>query len=151
MANYVGIDPGKSGALSSVGDINAAIKMPLVGKDIDCRAIRDFLIMTKPELVIIEKVGAMPGQGVTSMFNFGKSYGIVIGIVDAMEIPYQLATPQEWKKAVLSGTKKDKNDAIEFTRRRYPEIPLIPPRCKNPHDGIADATCMAHYAKEIKR
>lgn len=149
MANYVAIDPGKSGALSCIGDLNTAIKMPLQGSDIDCRAIRDFLIATSPKFVVIEKVSAMPGQGVKSMFTFGQSYGTVIGIVDAMEIPYQLVTPQAWKKGVLSGTKKDKDAAIEFTRRRYPDIQLIPPRCRKPHDGIADATCMAHHAKNL--
>lgn len=148
MDNFVGIDPGKSGALSSIGAVNKAIKMPLQGNDIDCRAIRDFLIETKPDFVVIEKVGAMPGQGVKSMFTFGQSYGTIIGIVDAMEIPYQLVTPQAWKKKVLAGTKKEKDDAINFVRRRYPETNLIPTeRSKKPHDGIADATCMAHYAK----
>lgn len=144
MGNVVGIDPGKKGGLACVGDLNIGIKMPISGKDIDCRAVRDFLIKTAPELVVIEKVHAMPGQGVTSMFSFGEAYGTVKGIVDAMEIPYKLVTPQSWKKKVLAGTKKEKTDAIDFCRRRYPEISLIPGNCKTPQDGIADAICIAH-------
>lgn len=148
MANYVGIDPGKSGAIASVGEINDAIKMPLQGKDIDCKAIADFLLRVKPESIVLEKVGAMPGQGVTSMFNFGKFYGIIIGIIETLGFSYQLVTPQKWKKHILEGTKKDKDAAIEFVRRRYPDIELVPPRCRKPHDGIADAVCMAQLAKD---
>lgn len=147
MANYVGIDPGKTGALSCVGDNPGALKMPLIGKDIDGRAIRDFLIEKSPDFIVIEKVASRPGQGAQATFTFGKVYGIVLGIVDAMELPYQLVTPQAWKKKVLAGTQKEKADAIDFCRRRYPEIDLVPGKCRAPQDGIADATCMAHYAK----
>lgn len=145
--NFVGFDPGKTGAMACVGDYEAAMKMPITGNDIDCRVIKDFLGFYSPKLIVIEKVSARPGQGVVSMFSFGKSYGTLIGIVDALGLPYILVTPQTWKKTVLVGTKKDKNDAIDFVRRRYPDIPLIPPRGTKPHDGIADATCMAHFAR----
>ncbi len=145
MAKIVGIDPGKKGALACIGDLEDAILMPLSGKDIDGRAIRDFLIKTQPDLVYIEKVHSMPKQSSQSGFTFGEAYGTVKGIVDAMEIPYVLVTPQAWKKKVLAGTKKEKQDAIEFCRRRYPNIDLIPGRCKTPQDGIADAVCIAQF------
>ncbi len=147
MPEYVGIDPGKSGGLAAIGDTIGAIRMPLSGKDIDCRTVRDFLVDHRPDLVVIERVGAMPGQGVTSMFSFGESYGAVKGVVDAMEIPYILVLPKAWKKKVLAGTKKDKAAAINFTRSRYPEINLLPGKCRTPHDGIADAVCLAYYGK----
>lgn len=147
MANYVGIDPGKKGALSAIGDVNKAILMPLRGKDIDGRAIRDFLVEVRPDVIYLEKVHSMPAQSSQSGFSFGEAYGTVKGIIDAMEIPYQLVTPQAWKKKVLAGTKKEKNDAIDFCRRRYPSINLIPGKCKTAQDGIADATCIAHFAK----
>ena len=52
--------------------------------------------------VFIEKVHSMPGQGVASMFNFGKGYGIWIGILAALKISKTLVTPQEWKKEMMS-------------------------------------------------
>lgn len=145
--NFIGIDPGKSGALCCIGDNLDALRMPLSGHDINCRAIRDFLIRYDPVLVVIEKVGAMPGQGVKSMFSFGESYGAVKAVVDAMEIPYILVMPQIWKRKVLSGTKKEKADAINFCRRLFPDLDLMPGRCTKEHDGIADAVCLAYYGK----
>jgi crossover junction endodeoxyribonuclease RuvC len=58
--------------------------------------------------VYVEQVHAMPGQGVTSMFNFGHSCGTVMGVLGAMGLPCSLVTPQSWKKAAgLIGTDKD--------------------------------------------
>lgn len=150
MTEIVGIDPGKSGALVAIGGNIEGLKMPLSAtNDIDCRTVRDFLIIHNPALVVIEKVGAMPGQGVKSMFSFGEAYGAVRAIVDAMEIPYMLVTPQAWKKKVLAGTKKEKADAIDYCRRRFPSLDLIPGKCRTPQDGLADAACIAEYGRLI--
>lgn len=144
----VGVDPGKSGGLACIDSLNGTFKyipMPLVGKEIDAKAIHVFLMECQPDLVVIEKVHAMPGQGVTSMFNFGKAYGSVIGLVTGLSIPLAYVTPQAWKKLVLAGTNKDKDAAITYVAQRYPNINLVLPRCRKPHDGIADAVCIAEY------
>ena len=93
----------------------------------------------------IEKVHAMPGQGVTSMFNFGMGYGLLRMALAANQIPYQLVTPQAWKKKVLAGLPKDKSSAINYVARKYPNVDLIPGRKRTPHDGIADAICIGEY------
>lgn len=146
----LGIDPGKSGALVFIetdesNPVATTYRMPLAGKDIDAVEICHLIEEHQPDRAYMEKVHAMPGQGVTSMFTFGTGYGLMIGIMAALKLPLSLVTPQAWKKVVLSGTSKDKAAAIAFCRREYPSAILIPPRCRKPHDGIADALCIGHF------
>ncbi|MGJ8515085.1 hypothetical protein [Carnimonas bestiolae] len=146
----VGIDIGKSGAIAAIDGKNAhAEPMPLMGKEVDGKSICELLVSLRPDLVMVEKVGAMPGQGVTSMFNFGMSYGKVLGVLEANCIPYRLVTPQAWKKKVLAGTAKDKNAAIAFVSRAFPDLDLAPGRKQKPHDGMADALCIAEYGRQL--
>jgi crossover junction endodeoxyribonuclease RuvC len=143
--NILAIDPGKGGGWAffekCVG-IKVG-KMPLVGDLID---VSQFLNTWPINVVYIELVHAMKGQGVTSMFTFGKGYGQLIGFCQTLKLRYVLVTPQAWKKEVLVGTNKDKDAALEYCSRTYPNINLIPERCRTPHDGIADALCILTYA-----
>lgn len=147
----VGIDPGKSGGIASINANGQAsgIAMPVIGKDIDGHELASILHNAAPELVIIEKVGAMPKQGVTSTFTFGTGYGRLLGVCEALGIAYRLVTPQAWKKTVLAGTTKDKDAAIAFVRRAFPMVDLTPGRKRTPHDGIADAVCLAEYGRQL--
>lgn len=147
----VGIDPGQKGGVASISPSGAVTgqPMPLAGKEIDGHALATLLRVQSPALVIIEKVHSMPAQGVASTFKFGMGFGLVIGICDALGLPYRLVTPQAWKKAVLSGTAKDKSAAINFVRRAYPGLDLSPGRLRAPHDGIADAVCLAEYGRQL--
>jgi len=122
----VGIDPGISGAICFLkgSDVRAVIKMPTfeytvgIGNKkkkknmVDAKAVGELIIQFNPQIVFIEKVGAMPGQGVTSMFNFGLSTGILYGICGAIGVDVVDVRPQAWKKIILEGTDKDKNAAI---------------------------------------
>lgn len=147
----VGIDPGKKGALVRITDVTQeALPMPLIGKEIDSFAISQWLKEQRPDIVMMEKVGARPNQGVVSMFNFGDGYGKVKGVLETLAIPYKLVTPQQWKKVILAGTAKDKDAAIQYVSNLYPDLQLIMPRCRKPHDGIADAACLAEYARMIR-
>ncbi len=102
------------------------------------------------ELGVIEAVGAMPGQGRGSIFHFGEGYGRWQGMLDALRIPYQVVRPQEWKRVVLAGTARDKVAAIDFVARRYPGVGLLAtPRSRVPHDGMADAVCLAEYGRRL--
>ncbi len=68
----------------------------------------------------------------------------------ALRIPHLAVTPQAWKKAVLAGTARDKAAAIAFATRRFPGVPLLAtPRSRTPHDGVADAVCLAEYARRL--
>lgn len=113
----------------------------------------------------MEQVGAMPGQGVSSMFTFGMNYGFLIGVLTSLKIPYTLVRPQVWQKAVwistdrIYGTKKDKNGevvkkvspkptSIRAASRLFPNVSLKrTERCRVPSDGKADALLIALYAK----
>jgi crossover junction endodeoxyribonuclease RuvC len=94
----------------------------------------------------VEKVGAMPGQGVTSMFHFGKSAGYIEGVLTALGIPYQLVPPVKWKRA-FSLVGKDKKASIETCRKLFPELDLKrTERCRTDSDGKAESALLACYA-----
>jgi len=151
----IGIDPGKKGGIAVYQDNKWEVHMmPLSGKDINEKALDEIFFDIygrmsgndqKTAMAYLEKVHAMPGQGVTSMFTFGMGYGILRGILTANWIPYQLVTPQAWKKVVLAGLSKEKTESCNYVLRKYPEIELMPGRKRVPDLGIADAVCIAEY------
>ena len=149
--NLVAVDPGLKGGIAALhGDGSiTAVPMPVAGKGLDLAAIAGIIRDNAPAWIIVEKVGAMPGQGVTSMFTFGMGYGAVQGIAAALSVPVELVTPQRWKSTVLHGTAKDKASAIAYCRRVFPSVPLVPPRCRSPHDGLADSLCLLEYGRRV--
>ena len=126
----IGIDPGISGSICFFedGKITEVIEMPVMTegkknkKQVNGAQIyNEFLkrINNKDDeiRVVIEQVSAMPGQGVTSMFNFGQSYGILKGICSAMQLPMFFVRPAKWKKYFnLINSQKDasRTRAIEI-------------------------------------
>ena len=126
----IGIDPGISGSICFFedGKIIEVIEMPVMTegkknkKQVNGSQIyNEFLkrINNKDDdiRVVIEQVSAMPGQGVTSMFNFGQSYGILKGICSAMQLPMFFVRPAKWKKYFnLINSQKDasRTRAIEI-------------------------------------
>ena len=126
----VGIDPGISGSICFFKDgrILEVIEMPVMTegkknkKQVNGAQIyNEFLkrINKKEDeiRVVIEQVSAMPGQGVTSMFNFGQSFGILKGICSAMQLPMFFVRPAKWKKYFnLINSQKDasRTRAIEI-------------------------------------
>jgi len=87
----------------------------------------------------------MPQQGVVSMFNYGKGVGRVQGVVLALGLDLIEVRPQVWKRAILPCIEKGKAEAIRYIKFQFPEIELVLPGCKKPHDGLADAACIAVY------
>ena len=127
----IGIDPGISGSICFFGDgkIIDIIEMPTMaegkknkrqvnGSQIYNEISKRVKNFDKQNIrVIIEQVSAMPGQGVTSMFNFGQSYGILKGICSAMQLPMYFVRPAKWKKYFnLLNSEKDasRTKAIEI-------------------------------------
>jgi len=146
----VGIDPGLKGGLalivSEAGQAFAE-QMPIAGRSIDVAELALFLRGWGPDVVYIEKVGPMPKQGVVSTFTFGEGYGLVKGAIIALGYRLELVAPQTWKAQVLAGTKKDKEAAVDYCRRAYPSVRLVPEQCRVAHDGMADALCLAEYGR----
>tara|TARA_B000000477_G_scaffold53123_1_gene44684 strand:+ start:197 stop:691 length:495 start_codon:yes stop_codon:yes gene_type:complete len=108
----IGIDPGISGSICFFqdGKIVDVVEMPTMiegkknkkqvnGSQIFNEISEKIKKLDKKEIkVVIEQVSAMPGQGVTSMFNFGQSFGILKGICSAMQLPMYFVRPAKWKK-----------------------------------------------------
>ena len=158
----IGIDPGIKGALCFFknGKILDVLDMPTmpVGKknksqvngsqiynEIQKRIINED---NKDVKVVIEQVSAMPGQGVTSMFNFGQSFGVLKGIFSAMQIPMDFVSPVKWKKYYnLINTQKDssRTKAIEF-------FPYISSKLSRKKDANkADAILIASFYYQIQK
>ncbi|MDC0518447.1 crossover junction endodeoxyribonuclease [Candidatus Pelagibacter sp.] len=127
----IGIDPGISGSICFFedGKILDVVEMPTMiegkknkkqvnGSQIYNEVSKRIKQIDKKEIkVVIEQVSAMPGQGVTSMFNFGQSYGILKGICSAMRLPMYFVRPAKWKKYFnLINSEKDasRTRAIEI-------------------------------------
>tara|TARA_B100000287_G_scaffold359503_1_gene351537 strand:+ start:197 stop:697 length:501 start_codon:yes stop_codon:yes gene_type:complete len=127
----IGIDPGISGSICffEEGKIVDVIEMPIMvdgkknKKQVNGAQIYNEIserISTRKKeniRVVIEQVSAMPGQGVTSMFNFGQSFGILKGICSAMQLPLYFVRPAKWKKHFnLINSQKDasRTRAIEI-------------------------------------
>tara|TARA_Y100000741_G_scaffold127544_1_gene96134 strand:+ start:132 stop:488 length:357 start_codon:yes stop_codon:yes gene_type:complete len=108
----IGIDPGITGSICFFqnGEIKDVIDMPTMTegkknkKQVNGSQIFNEILKRTKEIekrnikVVIEQVSAMPGQGVTSMFNFGQSFGILKGICSAMQLPMYFVRPAKWKK-----------------------------------------------------
>ena len=157
----IGIDPGISGSLCFFEDgiINDVIEMPTMtdGKKNKRQvngpqifneiSFRTNKIDKKNIKVVIEQVSAMPGQGVTSMFNFGQSFGILKGICSAMHLPVYYVSPTKWKKYFnLINSSKDasRTKVIEM----YPSISFRLTKKKDVNK--ADAILIARYFRDCR-
>lgn len=150
MSNVIcfGIDPGKSGAMALfVLDDNKSI-IRIITKPFDIDLYKNLICDYKEDKMfgVLEKVGAMPGQGVTSMFNFGHNFGLIEGMLISNQVPYELVPPQKWKKEF--SVTKDKSTSINVCKKLFPNINLKrTDRSQKDDDGIAEAVLMAEYAR----
>ena len=152
----IGIDPGISGAICFFenGEVKDVIDMPTMSegkknkRQVNGRQIFNEISSRinnydlKNINVVVEQVSAMPGQGVTSMFNFGQSYGIIKGICSAMQLPIFFVRPAKWKKHFdLIKSQKDasRTKAIEI----FPKISSILSKKKDANK--ADAILIACF------
>lgn len=151
-----GIDPGLSGGLALLSPTECyADRMPLRtdGKEVDGAAIGAWLFVAEPDLVIVERQQARntfnaQGKAIRKTgaeFRFATGYGIILGVLQSMALPYRRIQPMAWKAAVLGERGTDKAAAIRYCQDTYPTINLIPKGCRVPQDGLADAICLAAF------
>ncbi len=141
---YIGIDPGKKGGVAVIdGD----------GVEVYAWDDQTFVnvmaaTMNKGKCIAaVEKVGAMPGQGVTSMFSFGQSYGFILGVLTAFGIGYQLVPPTLWKRE-FGLLHTEKQASVDVAKRLFPGVSLLPTeRCRKESDGMSDALLICEYAR----
>lgn len=139
---YIGIDPGKSGAMAIIEDGEIYINT------YDFETYRLMLRDLPADICrcCLEQVHAMPKQGTSSTFAFGENYGLIQGILTAFSIPFQLVQPRTWKGEF--GLNSDKQRSIDVCRRLFPEVSLRrTERCRTDDDGMAEALLMAEYAR----
>lgn len=154
MAAVLGIDPGCSGALVLITEQGSYIDhlaMPTIKVGTKSRvngaAVAAWIRQYGISHAYLEQVGAMPGQGTASMFTFGHAAGVAEGILQGMNIPYTLVTPQAWKKSAgLIGSDKDaaRSRAIQL----YPGLRALDAKAKG--QAIADALLIARHGIGIK-
>ncbi len=144
----LGIDPGASGAMVLLdnGQPIEWSSMPTAkigaATRVNAAALTDFIASCCCDHVYVEAVHAMPGQGVTSMFNFGHSCGTIMGVLGALGLPHTFVTPQKWKKAAgLIGTDKDASRARAL--QLWPKWRDLDKKAKG--QAFADAALIAKY------
>ena len=151
MTRIIGIDPGLDGGLAALDGEGLELQvMPVVAagrrREIDEQALVDWLLAHRPAHVFIERVQAMPRQGVVSMFSFGAGWGLVRGICAGLGLSYELVRPQEWQKTMLAGQPKGSEYLV--ASRLWPSAEWrASERAQKPHDGLVDAALIAEHGR----
>ncbi len=152
-----GIDPGLSGAIALLEDnkVLEVIELPVMAegkknkRQLNSAQLSNFISKNVTSIdntaVIVEQVNAMPGQGVTSMFNFGQTFGAIKGITAALNLPIYFVRPAKWKKhfdLIKSSKDASRTKAIEI----YPSLAENLSRKKDVNKS--DAILIARYFSE---
>jgi crossover junction endodeoxyribonuclease RuvC len=155
----IGVDPGITGAIS-VLENKKVIEVYETPTMIDGKKnkrqvngshltniIKEIILLNKETIAVVEHVNAMPGQGVTSMFNFGQSFGVIKGICAALSLPIYFVRPTKWKKhfnLIKTNKEASRTKVIEI----YPEISGKLSRKKD--SNKADAILIARYFNDTQ-
>ena len=146
---YLGIDPGKSGAVAVVdadGNLLLVFDTPLIGRDYDAGEMVDFLTEHRESRAALEIQHAMPKQGVSSTFTTGYGYGLWYMALTALGIPFDLVRSQDWKRALGIPAGRDKADSVAAAQRLFPGGDFTGPR-GGVKDGRAEACLLAEYRR----
>lgn len=165
----IGIDPGKTGAIAMISEDGnyCIVDTPILKIDTGkktksgnpkinteylvsemVKELSLFKFEHEETHVFIEKVHAMPDQGVTSMFDMGYGLGAWHGIITALGFPLHEITPQAWKKSMMSGMGKEKDASVYKAQQIFPKAKLLGPKGAKLH-GRADALLIAEYGKRM--
>ena len=139
---YIGIDPGKSGAIAVLIDIDDDPRVWTFTFDNTERDIDDWLcnnVLGADAFAFLERVHAMPKQGVKSSFTFGQNYGFLRGILIAHGFPFEEVSPQRWQKAMGCLSHGDKNVTKAKAQQLFPAVKVT--------HAIADALLIAEYCR----
>jgi crossover junction endodeoxyribonuclease RuvC len=148
---YIGIDPGASGGIACIwesGQAEAWSFKDCTEADIYHR-IREFGRLPLADdwygtdvFACIEKVGPMPGNGVTGMFKFGRSYGFLRGLLIALQICFDEVAPQTWQKSLGCMSKGDKNVTKAKAQQLFTQLKIT--------HATADALLIAEFARRSR-
>jgi len=158
VPGFFGIDPGIGGGVALVRDGGAygwGARTPLIkGKksDYDIPGMRDLIMRGATDfsslLVGIEKVHTLPRDGRVGAFNFGRGYGLWLGLLTGLGIPYMEITPQRWQARMLAGLPRGphtKTSAVRAAQSRFPDMQGMDVKA---NWGVADAALIAAYTRQ---
>lgn len=150
MRIFIGIDPGAKGGIAALdGDGQLILSCRFDGSDPGDVAMSNITTAQKigtVEIVALEKVGAAPGQGVSSMFTFGVGVGLIKGWLRAGQISFLEVAPVTWQR-VTFGEGPPKERALNAAKALWGVEKFIPTGCRVPHGGMIDAACLAEYIR----
>lgn len=162
-SKVVGIDPGTEGAIvllspSGPPDIHMMPKttMKVAGRNracVDGYALADIMegiLEEAPDHIVVEKLWSRPTDTPMTAWSLSDKYSRVCQALASCGLQYTLVSPVAWKTAVI-GPKENwvgnKQASVEFIQENYKDWPLTTGRQRKPHDGIADAYCLALYGR----
>lgn len=151
---FIGVDPGARGAFSVVNDKSELLEYWVMGELYDMR-LKLLPYVDDLKVVAIEKAQAMARhgvkQGAASMFKYGKGYGKLLGMFETLQLPHEEITPMTWMPKMYGKMEKgtSKIKGMELCKAMHPDHSFIPKRCRKMHDGVCDATMIAHYARRF--
>jgi hypothetical protein len=145
----LGVDPGATGGLAfyfpdAHGRI-AVEDMPLVNGKVCPHGLKALLLTYGPTEAIVELVGPMPKQGVTSVWNFSGAYHTALATIAVLEVPYALVAPGKWKKRM--GLPSEKEAARAMAIRTFPHVAARFSRVKD--HNRAEAALLAYYRAHV--
>lgn len=153
----IAIDPGLTGAIAHIDQQGYAMVFDIptiekkgkakIKKMVDAKNLShliDELLMNSDDKIVIEQVSAMPGQGVSSMFSLGDTFGVLRGVCESLGGRVEFVLPRPWKKHYDLGA--DKNEARERAVFMFPECGHMLTR-KRDHNR-AEALLICQYALE---
>lgn len=159
MNTIIGIDGGNNGALVAIRGkkILEAVVMPTVEggnnrAEYDCASIIEFLNRYPDATIVLEKAQYTPMLGGVSSFSFGKSYGMMLGILAALQRRYHLVAAKTWQTMMFKSQAHDNTKAasVLVAKRLFPDFDFrATARSKKQHDGKTDATLIAVYAQTM--
>ncbi len=155
---FLGIDPGISGAVALLHPDDSARfwDTPSIksgGKrEYDGARMHEILVEAQPPMGVVlhayvERAQAMPKQGVTSTFNYGKGYGLWLGLLIGLGIPYTLVSPRTWRKVMMPDMAKDKGASLLRAKQLFPAVRRYLQLVKD-HDK-AEALLIAAYGRQL--
>lgn len=130
-----GIDPGLGGGIALIDSGHSGLSRDVKVTDLPISRDKtlswtDGLLLAEqfriyaPERLVVERVSAHPGQGVTSCFHFGMTYGSILSVAESMHIPLHFVTPVVWKKHFMLPGGKDKKASLQYARSKFPDANL---------------------------
>lgn len=154
MIRQIGIDVGNNGAIALLvdGKLETVVDMPVVeiqrGKtmkrQVSAQALVGIIKEMNPTHAAVEKVASMPNQGVSSMFAFGRSAGVIEGVLAALGVPVTYVQPAVWARTMNKGYGKDasRHRAMELHPDKQELFKLVK------HDGRAEAVLIAMWGEK---